>query len=417
MPLFSPKRPSKGNSLALADESEIARLESAHAAGQPPEANEETTFLLLRRERLIALLWAAPSLVFLVFVGASLQASDAPLSIRSFGWAVVAVYVVTYIASWLLFDTDPPGDTVSWGFYYYQAFFLALHILMSVVVYQCGGTYFMHMVAYNSAVWMLQAPTRVLPVGLGVFVVVSTLENFIFDPAIQFPYGLFSATLSTYFARRSMREVRLREARQQQLLAVARQTERSRMSADLHDILGHTLTGVTLKAELAKGLLDRGRSEEASSHLTDLLELSREALGQVRSIVQDNRHMLVEEELATARNMAETAGIRFSVDGSARPPAGALSSLIARLIREGTTNAVTHSSANRIHLIFSPDGLEIHNNGYSARQSKRTRGSGTGLEGLADRCLNFGTLTWGPEDSSFGGTWWVVRLTLKEKMS
>lgn len=167
-------------------------------------------------------------------------------------------------------------------------------------------------------------------------------------------------------------------------LAVAE--ERLRFSRDLHDIFGRTLTAVALKSDLAAELAEAGRTTEAATEMREVHHLSEEALREVRSVVAGYREINLATELAGARAVLQSAGVRARLVGSAAtvPPehAGAL----AWVVREGVTNVLRHSSATTCTLDLSVDDdgtsvLTITNDGARAPAVS----GGSGLRGLADR--------------------------------
>ena len=127
-------------------------------------------------------------------------------------------------------------------------------------------------------------------------------------------------------------------------LAVA--DERNRFARDLHDILGHSLTVITVKAELANRLLDVD-PERARAELADLERLSRDALADVRRAVEGYRDLTLPGELARAREALRAAEIEADLPNSADEVPSELRELFAWTVREGVTNVIRHSGASR----------------------------------------------------------------------
>ncbi|NUT42246.1 MAG: sensor histidine kinase [Thermoactinospora sp.] len=164
--------------------------------------------------------------------------------------------------------------------------------------------------------------------------------------------------------------------------------ERLRFSRDLHDILGHALSAMTLKSQLA-GRLVEADPARARAEIGDVEELSRQALDDVRDAVTGYRALSLDGELATARRTLSAAGV--TLDVAAAPIPAHAGSLLAWVVREGTTNVVRHSSARscRIHLGVA-DGhafVEVSDDGPGAEQGGDNGGGtpGSGLRGLAER--------------------------------
>ena len=181
----------------------------------------------------------------------------------------------------------------------------------------------------------------------------------------------------------------LREARAE-LAEMAVAEERLRFARDLHDILGHDLSLIALKAELARKLLPE-RAGEAEAEVEQIRDLTRSALAQVREAVDGYRRPNLPGELAGARVALEAAGIELSVeaaDGAIDPE---VESVLAWAVREGATNAIRHSGARRAAITVRTAGdsteLEIADDGHGAPPRD---GGGHGLTGLRERAQSVG---------------------------
>ena len=189
--------------------------------------------------------------------------------------------------------------------------------------------------------------------------------------------------------------------RRQDAIQRAKAAERARLSTDLHDILGHSLTGITMISELAGRLLEAGRVEEAREQIRAVTAQSNEALADVRRIVAATRALSPAEELEEARALLEVARIDAEITNEGEPPSGPRSAAAAHVIREGVTNAILHARPSWVRVRLSPDGVTVTNDGYSAAYAASSAGSGSGLAGLSELVGEEGTLTWGAS----GSTW------------
>lgn len=371
--------------------------------------SDDRVFGFSMRSRTFSLLWAAPFLLFTFFpfYGAYQYGLHRPL-----GLALVATtiaFIASYLATWIANPVAPRPGSISRVFWATQGILLGLQFLGALLVYLMGGVGSIHMLAFPVAAWSLQAPRRIVPHGIAALLLIGLGEHFAFESGWFIPASLVATAFVTTLSRSTM-EVSIRQdARSTQLLALARERERDRISADLHDILGHTLTGMTIKADLVKRLLEKDRPQEAHGQVSELLELSRSALAEVRAVVTDNRQLNLDEEITSAATLLAASGVDLQVHREGTPPVGVASALIARVIREGTTNIVVHSKASRAVLTLRHNGVELRNNGYSVAYSRKTRGAGTGLHSLAERAREYGSLSWGRE-----ANWWVLSLTLDE---
>ena len=176
---------------------------------------------------------------------------------------------------------------------------------------------------------------------------------------------------------------------------LAASEERLRMARDLHDLAGHSLATITLKAELARKLLrvDADRSEQ---QILDVEHVSREALADIREAVSGYRRATLAVEAASARTALEAAGITPDLDRSLALHSDTLDpdaeSALAWCLREAVTNVVRHSGARncRVRLIEARvDGepsltLEVLDDG-PAEPGDCASAAGNGLSGLRER--------------------------------
>lgn len=178
-------------------------------------------------------------------------------------------------------------------------------------------------------------------------------------------------------------------------LAVA--NERNRFARDLHDILGHSLTVITVKAELARRLIDVD-PDRTRDELADLERLSREALADVRRAVEGYRELSLTGELSRARLALEAAGIAASLPDPAPEVPEDLHELFAWVLREGVTNVLRHSDAETCTITLTPTSVEVRDDGRAAGVLT----PGNGLIGLRERAAALGaTLEAAPCDRGF----------------
>jgi two-component system sensor histidine kinase DesK len=166
-------------------------------------------------------------------------------------------------------------------------------------------------------------------------------------------------------------------------LAVAEQ--RLRFARDLHDLLGHSLSMIVLKSELAGRLLPQA-PQRAEAEVRDIEVSARSALRQVREAVAGYRQPTLRSELAAAREVLAAAGIAAHVEDGAPPLPAAVDTLLAWAVREGVTNVVRHSRARTCAIRVAADGaiaqVEITDDGGGVDQAVC---GGSGLAGLAER--------------------------------
>ncbi|MEU4238414.1 histidine kinase [Actinoplanes sp. NPDC026619] len=187
-----------------------------------------------------------------------------------------------------------------------------------------------------------------------------------------------AATLG--FRLAAVRQGRLTDA-QQEIADLAVQNERARIAADLHDILGHSLTVVTVKAELAQRLLDVDL-DRARRELADLESLARDALADVRSTAMGVRGISLPGEIAAAREALAAANVEAVLPGAADEIPSRNRELFAWTIREAVTNIVRHSRARHVSVDLSASAVEILDDGDGTPVASS---DGQGLAGLRRR--------------------------------
>jgi len=198
-------------------------------------------------------------------------------------------------------------------------------------------------------------------------------------------FGITAATVAIFGMRTvTRRNLALLEAEQENA-RLAVDNERNRFARDLHDILGHSLTVITVKAELAQRLLDADPAR-ARAELADLERLSRDALADVRRAVSGYRELTLPGELARAREALAAAGIEPRLPQSTDDVPSELRELFAWTVREGVTNVIRHSGARRCEIVLTPTSAEIRDDG---RGPGATTG-GSGLTGLRERSAAVG---------------------------
>ncbi|MFI5660393.1 sensor histidine kinase [Streptomyces sp. NPDC051684] len=184
---------------------------------------------------------------------------------------------------------------------------------------------------------------------------------------------------------------------------LARQGERDRIARDLHDLLGHSLTVITVKSGLARKLA-AADSERAVDEITEVEQLSRQALADVRAAVSGYREVTLAGELARGRELLRASAITADLPATTEAVDPAHQELFGWALREGLTNVVRHARASHCAVSLTPTSIEIHDDGHGA-----TAPAGNGLTGLRERAAAAGaTVTTGPARP--GG--WCLRVTV-----
>jgi two-component system sensor histidine kinase DesK len=167
--------------------------------------------------------------------------------------------------------------------------------------------------------------------------------------------------------------------------------ERVRFARDLHDLLGHSLSMIVLKSELAGRLL-RDSPIRAAAEIAEIERAARDALREVRAAVAGYRQLSLRGELAAARELLSAAGIASDIEHSGGSVPPALDGLLAWAVREGVTNVIRHSRARsctiRVGRVDAEVRVEVSDDGRGADADARAGGSG--LAGLAERAASHG---------------------------
>jgi len=197
--------------------------------------------------------------------------------------------------------------------------------------------------------------------------------------------GLVAVTVAMFGMFGLIRaNTRLREAREE-LARMAVTAERERIARDLHDVLGHSLTTITVKAALARRLLESGEVERAAGEVADVERLGRQALADVRATVAANRVASLAAEIAGMREALRAAGIEAELPTAADDVPEDRRQAFAYVLREGVTNVIRHSGAARCVVRLRPESIEVLDDGVGSDAP-----SGNGLSGLAERVAAVG---------------------------
>jgi two-component system sensor histidine kinase DesK len=184
----------------------------------------------------------------------------------------------------------------------------------------------------------------------------------------------------------TVRELR---AAREEIARLAIAEERLRFARDLHDLLGHSLSLITLKSELAGRLLPT-EPEKAATEVRDIESVARRALREVREAVAGYRRPTLDDELDGAREMLEAAGITCRIENRLGVSSNGTDAVMAWAVREGVTNVIRHSRARHCEIRLTQDGeevrAEISDDGLgSTSEHEGAYSSGSGLSGLAER--------------------------------
>ncbi len=222
---------------------------------------------------------------------------------------------------------------------------------------------------------------------IGIIVGLAALDSWLFhlNPWFLFYAGGLALMLgggNIFFAQRNRANEKLRMAKEE-IEHLAKIAERERIARDLHDVLGHTLSVIILKSELAGKLIDRD-PERAKAEIADVERTSREALSEVRSTIRGYRAHSLEAEFKHAQATLETAGVALKAESVEIALTPAQESVVSLIVREAVTNVVRHAGARNCSLRLAPMNgsclLEVQDDGRGGSLVE-----GNGLRGMRER--------------------------------
>ena len=324
------------------------------------------------------LLFATVWLVFLVFPAAALLQSDESAWATALGLLGLVLFAGLYTLSWIRQILVPRlsvlGNAVLW------CVVLLVPLALLLPASPWGMTY---MAPFFVAVCAFRLPLRQGILASLLIEVAALVPLLLLLPREQWFWPLFGLVpsaliilLSRFAVERSETHERL--ARE---LEVSRQREA--VGRDVHDILGHSLTVITVKTQLAQRLVETD-PRRAVAELDDVLALSREALTDVRSTVGKLRDLDLGVELVQARAALRAAGITPHLPSSVPSLDAATRSAFAWILREAVTNVVRHSGAAHCRVTVTSSSLRIADDGARAAGASTHHSARTGTGARPD---------------------------------
>ena len=337
---------------------------------------------------LMAVVW----MVFLVYPVLALLESQAPVGWIVVGWvaliAFAAVYVVGFVAG-MRADWGSPSRFVRTLFW--------VQIVCAVATIPSIDTralsflpYLMSYASYGlRGIWHWVTTIGGILTAVGVIVVTGRFVEHIQILMIVLLIAVVN-TVNSWLIGRSVDAERVR-------VQLATSEERTSIARDVHDLLGHTLTAVKLKAELAERLIDRD-PERARAELSEIVHLTGEAIRGVRSTVTGLRGAALGEQVRQSAAALESAGVRVHVTGDPAALSPAQSLPAGWIVREATTNILRHADAAQVRIEMAPGVVTVEDDGRGVGG-----GAGNGLRGMAERAAAAGAVL-AIDDVAGGGT-------------
>lgn len=337
--------------------------------------------------------WPIRTLVALVFLGMSFSAGIHLVSLTTTGWQIAAGF--GYIAALLVLQLAffaRPGTRLRSPQSYALLFVLACLIYLPLL--QLGPAW-VSLPGFLAGTALIALP----PVaGWTVFVLSVATDTWHFatnDPT-QITVNAASVVMTGLVVFGLIQLTRLVSELGETRRALARMAitqERLRFAQDLHELLGRSLSSITLNGELTRRLLDTD-PDRAASELTEILQLARQALADVRSVASGYRELSLDDESRSARSVLNAADVvvTMTVDFGELPVL--IRTFLAFALREGVTNVLQHSNATHCGIEIRRGELsvciDIVNDGVPDDPDELSEGPGSGLRNLTDRVNRLG---------------------------
>lgn len=330
------------------------------------------------RFNVTASLLASVWLVILLIPVVVLLVVDGPLWRKIAGTALFVAFAAVYSVAFGLMDSTPSRFTPRGRFLFWLVPLAVIAVATGAVAGLSAGYLVPFLVAYFA---FPLPPSRSIAPAL---VIVISSSWTVLTVAEDGELGILGATLASPVFVYLVALASQRADREQQLSHdLAQVREREGVAVDVHDLLGHSLTVVTLKAELASRLVDTDPAA-AKDELAQIARISRTSLAEVRATVTRLRQPDLIGEIEGARRALATAGIAASLPKDAGL-AGPNARLFSWVVREAVTNVVRHSGATRCTVEIGPDRVRITDDGRGFDGAE-----GNGLSGLRQRVEDAG---------------------------
>ncbi|MBD0689709.1 hypothetical protein BG452_27970 [Streptomyces sp. CBMA123] len=357
-----------------------------------------------RRQLMVKVAWMLLWMLYLVYPASDLIKGGHRLTGQLLGWACLVVFVGSYV---LLVIFRSQAGMKPRACQLIVGTMIVLAVASSAVLGGAFLTMFIYASVCLAVITPLKHALRAL-VGMAALTAATGLVIHAgSDNTTTFALSAFLSGVAMTGLQRLVATMKeLREARAA-VAHLAASEERLRLARDLHDLLGHSLSLITLKSELAGRFMDAGKDEAARAQVADIEQVARQSLIDVREAVTGFRRPTLPVELAAARTALSAAQVRLEaapelVDAwpsLANEEAGAL----AWALREAVTNIVRHGEGATVCTVTADESWEDNGERYAVLEiTDDGRGPGksqpgNGLSGLGERlALVGGRLETGP---------------------
>lgn len=305
--------------------------------------------------------WTTQLLGYALFIILYIQAINKPVNILPY--FLTALIILGYALSF-----QNPGGAIIFGF---VGFIIGYYYTLK------KGIAFISTLAVSLALLQL-----LVFKGEGFYLLAATINS-----VVLFGFGAMERKETLY----QMKEAKHAES-MRTLSAIA---ERERIGRDLHDVAGHALSSIALKAQLADKLLSKNEVSLAQQEVKALAQLSQSLLSDIRHAVSDIKHLTLSDEIS--KNIALLEENHFEVSATlAQDLEATLSSLqesqLALVVKELTTNTLRHSKGSEVSLeiAYQEDAITLRYHDYGDTASPQQLVEGNGLTGIRERADSIG---------------------------
>lgn len=358
----------------------LSKITTTGHTGHLPDAP------VTQQERRSIIFTSGVWLVFLAWTVIGFINSSAALPTEIIGWAALLAFPAVYLRSFLrpepLRIFSRVGNTAA-----YTVVLVALGVIMS----QVTPTAIINIMPYLMATWIFnhRLVTGIIAVVVifGSAIAITALGN-LEDYASWFIASVGSPAIIMIFIRISI-EMGANQQQQSEELALA--SQREELASTVHDVLGHSLTTITVKVQLAQRLINADLAA-AKTELADIESLARSSLSEVRAAVHDLQHPDLAEQLDNSATSLKAAGIAFTRPGALPRLTLVQQQVFAWVTREAVTNVIRHANATACTMrITHDDGhlvLNIDDDGGGIADTDPRNHHG--LAGLQRRAVSAG---------------------------
>lgn len=315
-------------------------------------------------------------LIFLVFPIQSVVTSDHPWGLRVGGVGLILVFAAVYLHGLIRLDAQADEAAQQRFGVRHLAVLLALTVTLGLLVRE---------EALGMLPFVVSLGVLSLPLLQGLALAIAALISCIVVPVLTGePAAAIVFSIIVLMVSVVVFTVRLVDHRAKEHRALAEEraltAQREQVARDVHDVLGHSLTVVTVKSELAERLVDLD-PERAKAEIAEIRSLSRQALAEIRATVAGLRVTRLDEETRNAAEALAAAGIAADLptDPDEVDPRHRIT--LAWALRETVTNVVRHSRADSCQVTWGDTWLTVVDDGVGPRDLKE----GNGIRGLRER--------------------------------